>query len=69
MKELSENQIDRQDFVDNQIYNLIISLVPTRQEIDWNIEMIADVREAARHWIVERLNLSDEMTFYPFFDQ
>jgi len=37
MQNLSEDQIKRQDFVDNQIYDLVKQLIPSTREIEWNI--------------------------------
>jgi len=45
MKELTSEQIKRQDSVDNAIYHLIQELNPTADEIRWDIEMIGDVRD------------------------
>jgi hypothetical protein len=66
MKELDESQTAIQDFVDNAIYELIQRLNPSQKTIDWDIEMIADIREKIRYWLVERYNLTDEKTFYPY---
>jgi hypothetical protein len=66
MKELDESQIAIQDFVDNAIYELIQRLNPSQKTIDWDIEMIADIREKIRYWLVERYKLTDEKTFYPY---
>lgn len=40
MKELTEEQIKRQDYVDNAIYQLIREINPADKEIAWDIEMI-----------------------------
>ena len=37
MKELTENQIQRQDYVDGEIYQLIQTLNPVGKNVDWNI--------------------------------
>jgi hypothetical protein len=37
MQNLTEDQIKRQDFVDNQIYDLVKRLIPSTREIDWDI--------------------------------
>ncbi|MCI0453845.1 MAG: hypothetical protein L0Y68_02475 [Candidatus Dadabacteria bacterium] len=66
MMELTKEQIKRQDFVDRSIYELFKNVNPSNREIEWNIEMIADLRDKIRYWIVEYLNLTDEMSFYPF---
>jgi hypothetical protein len=65
MQNLSEGQINRQDFVDNQIYDLVKRLNPSRREIEWDIEMIADIRDTIQHWLVDRYKIVDELDFYP----
>jgi hypothetical protein len=68
-QELTSNQTERQDFVDNAIYELIASLNPSnKKEISWNIEMIGDVRECIRHWLVERHQVCTDLAFYPFIN-
>ena len=42
---LTKKQIERQDFVDNSIFELINDLLPSDKKIDWDIELIANVRE------------------------
>lgn len=69
MEELSQQQLARQDYVDNSIYNLITQLNSSTQEFAWNIEMIADIRERVRYWLVEYYHYSDEMTFYPYLPE
>jgi len=68
MKELTEEQIRRQDFVDSAIYQLIQMINPANKNIEWDIEMIGEVRDAIRYWIVERMKITDEQTFYPYID-
>ena len=65
MQNLSEEQIKRQDFVDNEIYDLVKRLIPSTREIDWDIEMIADIRDTIQHWLVDRYKIVDELEFYP----
>jgi DNA polymerase sigma len=62
---LSDEQLKRQDLVDNEIYDLVKRLVPTKSEIEWNIEMIADIRDTIQHWLVVRYRIVDEIEFYP----
>ena len=52
MQNFTEDQIKRQDFVDNQIYDLVKRLNPSRSEIEWNIEMIGDIRDTIQHWLI-----------------
>lgn len=61
---LTKKQIERQDFVDNEIFSLLQSINPTDNKLDWNIEIIADIREKIRIWF-EQLQICDEQVFYP----
>jgi hypothetical protein len=65
MQNVSEEQLKRQDFVDNQIYDLVNLLIPSTREIEWDIEMIADIRDTIQHWLVDRYKIVDELEFYP----
>jgi len=69
MKKLNDNAIERQDFVDNAIFDLIKKLNPTKKNIKWDIEMIGDVRDEISEWIVSRLKLCSEQKFYPFINE
>lgn len=64
MESLSDDQIKRQDFVDNQIYDLVKRLNPSKREIEWDIQMIGDIRDIIQHWL-DRYKIVDEMEFYP----
>ncbi len=68
MEDLEPDQIKQQDFVDNEIFDLICRLNPTNEPIEWNIQMISDVRLALEDWLIHKLNLTTEMEFYPFLD-
>jgi len=68
MKELTSEQIKRQDFVDNAIFDLIKTVNPTEKDINWNIEMIGDVRDVIEDWFVERLEITDEQGFYAWVE-
>jgi DNA polymerase sigma len=65
MQKFTEGQIKRQDFVDNQIYDLVKQLTPSKREIEWNIEMIGDIRDTIQHWLVDKYGIVDELEFYP----
>ena len=65
MRDFTEDQIKRQDFVDNQIYDLVKRLTPSKREIEWDIEMIGDIRDTIQHWLVDRYKIVDELEFYP----
>jgi len=65
MQNLSEDQIKRQDFVDNQIYDLVKRLAPSTKKIEWDIEMIGDIRDTIQHWPADRYKIAEELEFYP----
>ena len=65
MEIFSEEQIRRQDFVDNEIYDLVKRLVPSKRAIEWNIEMIGDIRDTIQYWLVDQYKVVDELEFYP----
>ena len=65
MENLYEDQIKRQDFVDNKIYELVNQLVPSEKKIGWNIEMIGDIRDTIQHWLVDKYKILDELEYYP----
>lgn len=63
--ELTEQQIERQDFVDNAIFNLIDELVPSDKEMEWDIEAIGEIRDAIQSQLVTRGFCTDQ-DFYPY---
>ena len=65
-KELTKEQLERQDFVDNTIFALINDLAMGK-EIAWDIEDIAEVRETVRLILFNRYGMS-EMEFYPYIE-
>ena len=67
--ELTSEQIKRQDFVDNAIIDLIKTINPTEKDINWDIEMIGDVRDVIEDWLVERLKITNEQGFYAWVQE
>ena len=67
--ELTQQQIALQDFVDNSIFSLIRSVNPVNKEIDWDIEMIGEIRDVLRECLVDKLNLTTEQEFYPYLEE
>ena len=62
--ELTDEQIARQDFVDNAIFNLLNEIIPNNVDLDWNIELIGNVRDCIQKELVER-NICSTQEFYP----
>lgn len=65
MVELTKQQINRQDFVDNQIFELIQKLIPESSEVVWDIELIGEIRDAITEQMVAKKNMN-KMQFYPY---
>jgi hypothetical protein len=60
---------ERQDTVDNAIYNLMIELAPwetDEDDVEWDMEYIAEVREIIQNLLVDKLHLMTEYEFYPY---
>lgn len=64
MAQLTKKQIKRQDFVDNEIFELIQRLAPS-VKIKWDIEMIGNVRDSIQIQLVDKQKLMSEASFYP----
>lgn len=62
---LTRQQIARQDFVDNRIFELIQKLLPEAKKIDWDIEIIGAVRDAISTQVVDK-KLMSYKDFYPY---
>lgn len=65
MPKLVKQQIERQDFVDNQIFELIQKILPPQKQMEWNIEVIGTIRDAIQRQIVNEQKLMSEAKFYP----
>lgn len=62
--EMSDEQIRRQDFVDNTIFELIQRTNPTARQISWDIEMIGNIRDLLVSELQNKLGIS-EFIIYP----
>jgi hypothetical protein len=65
--ELTDKQIVRQDFVDNSIFELLQSLNPTDKNLDWDIDMIGQLRESIEFLFTSR-KICTEQEFYPYLE-
>ena len=66
--ELTDQQISRQDFVDNAIFDLINELIPSDKEMEWDIEVIGEVRDVIQAMLVGR-GICTEQVFYPYIEE
>ncbi len=66
--ELTDQQLERQDFVDNATFDYINSLIPNDKEIEWDIDSIAQVRDKV--WdVLKYRNICTEQEFYPYIEE
>ena len=66
--ELTAQQIERQDFVDNAIFELINELILSEKEMEWDIEAIGEIRDTIQSKLVEK-NFCTEQEFYPYIEE
>ena len=61
-KQLTDKQLERQEFVDNTIFSVLQAL--TGLNIQWDIEVVGEVRDAIERVAKNRLGIP-EYQFYP----
>ncbi len=66
MAKLTKQQIERQDCVDNKIFELLQKFLPQSKTIKWDIEVIGAMRDAMREQIVDKQKAMSEEQFYPY---
>jgi len=64
-----KQKIQQQDFVDNVINDMIVSLNPSTKKINWNITVISEIRSILKRYFVEDLRLCTDEEFYPYIDE
>lgn len=62
--ELTKKQIERQDFVDNAIFELLQTVNPTGSELDWNIEIVGNIRD-----MIQSYYNFNKQEFYPYIEE
>jgi hypothetical protein len=55
---MTDEQLKRQDFVDNAVFSLIQEINPTNRTISWDIEMIGNIRDKLVHELEKKLDIS-----------
>ena len=66
--ELTDEQIERQDFVDNAIFSLLNEINPSKADLDWDIDLIGSVRDCIQREFAER-SICSSQEFYPEMDE
>ena len=61
---LTNKQIERQDFVDNKIMQLLQDLSLTYEPLVWNIDIIGEIRDSIEQYFLSK-GICTEEEFYP----
>ena len=64
--ELTDDQIQRLDFVHNSIHDMLCAVAG--QELPWDMEFIGQIEDIAQDYICGKLKLMTEMEFSPYFE-
>ena len=66
MKDLTDKEVDRLDFVHNTIHNLLCALAG--RDIEWDISVIAEISDLAEEHICDKLGLMTDREFAPYVE-
>jgi hypothetical protein len=61
----TEQETDRQDRVDNAIFNMVEEITPIGY-MDWDMELIGEIRDVIKEYVVDQKNWMTEQQFYPY---
>ena len=68
-EELTEAQLERQDWVDNCCHGFLQEMAALAgKDIEWDMEHLGEVRLVAQEIVVDKLKLMTEMEFYPYIE-
>jgi len=59
-------KINQHDFVDNEIWDLIVNLYPARDDIKYDGNIVNQVRSVLLNYYVNQLKVCTEEEFYPY---
>jgi len=62
-------KLNQQDLVDSEIWNLIVNLYPARDDINYDGNIIHQVRAVLMQYYVNELKLCTEEDFYPYITE
>ena len=76
-EELTREQTDRQDNVDNTIFAMVCDVDPmpewvrlnSGKPIEWDIDIISRIRGVVQNYFVEERKECTEMGFYPYLEE
>jgi len=66
MEKSERAKIERWDFVDNTIHEMLKQLNPLSHELKWDIKPISEIREVIIKYFVDELKICTEDEFYPY---
>lgn len=65
---MTQEQMDRQDKVDVEIFSMLKNIIPNelnQEELEWDIELIGEIRDIAQKYFLEHGIIENEEEFYP----
>ena len=62
-------KINQHDFVDNEIWDLIVNLYPARDNIKYNGNIVNKVRSVLSEYYIKELKVCTEEEFYPYITE
>jgi hypothetical protein len=65
MVSAEDEKLNRQDLVDNAVFDLLVATTPI---VDWDISIISSVRDSIAE-VLQKNNLISETEFYPSLDE
>lgn len=69
-QELTNDQIERLDFIHNKIYRLVREVTPMehRRKIEWDMEVIGEVSDVIEDYLVSK-KICTAMEFAPYVER
>jgi hypothetical protein len=64
-REFSREELDKQDFIDNSIMELLNKVNPSEMTLYYNGNIVAKIRDALIEIFTKDLSLCTERAFYP----
>ena len=62
-------KINQHDFVDSEIWDLIVNLYPARDDIKYNGNIVNQVRTVLSKFYTDELKVCTEEEFYPYIKE
>lgn len=67
-RELTAKEIDRLDFVHNNIHELICTLAGEGHEVPWDMSVIGEISDIIEDYVCETLHIMTATQFAPYVE-